>query len=279
MSTLATTWSVGSGELDLTGGLLVGVLNVTPDSFSDGGLYEELDTSIAHALEMVSAGARVIDVGGESTRPGAEPVALDEEAKRALPVVRTLVERGITVSIDTYKPELAEMALEAGAAVVNDVTGFEDERMIEVVAAGDAGAVIMHGRGRALEDLPAEADVIAEVESYLLSRARTLEAAGVDAARIAVDPGLGFAKRHEQSLALLGEIGSIARHGLPVMVGASRKGFLRGMTGATTWEARDSVTAAISALTFLRGARLFRVHDVAKSRDALTLAGAIVANQ
>lgn len=279
MPQIATSWSFAEGRLDLTAGALVGVLNVTPDSFSDGGRWEELSRAMEHAQSMRNEGAVVVDVGGESTRPGAGPVSLDEEAARAIPVVTGLVERGLTVSIDTYKAEVAELAIEAGASIVNDVTGFGDRNMIDVVAATGVGVVVMHGRGQALDDRPPDLDVVADVEGYLASRARALMTAGVDRGRIAIDPGLGFAKRHEQSLALMDGVDRLAATGFPVMVGASRKGFLSGLTGADTWESRDSVTAAITALTFLRGARLFRVHQVAKSRDALRLAGAIVADQ
>ncbi len=221
----------------------------------------------------------VIDVGGESTRPGAAPVPFDEEAARAIPVVERLVESGMLVSIDTYKPTIARLAIEAGASVVNDVTGFEDPEMIEVVAAARVGVVIMHGRGQALAERPPGTDVVAEVSSFLLARATTLIEAGVPRDRIAIDPGLGFAKRHEQSLALVAGVDRLAALGFPVMVGASRKGFVEGLAGARAWEERDGVTAAITALTFLHGARLFRVHDVARSKDALSLAGAIVASQ
>lgn len=228
---------------------------------------------------MWDEGAVVIDVGGESTRPGAAPVPLDEEAARAIPVVERLVGMGMLVSIDTYKSTMARLAVEAGASIVNDVTGFEDPEMVEVVATAGVGVVIMHGRGQALAERPPGTDVVAEVSSFLLARATTLIDAGVPRDRIAIDPGLGFAKRHEQSLALVAGVDRLAALGFPVMVGASRKGFLEGLTGAGAWEERDGVTAAITALTFLHGARLFRVHDVARSKDALSLAGAIVATQ
>lgn len=279
MSRVATSWSVAGGQLDLTPGVLVGVLNVTPDSFSDGGEWDEPSLALKRAESMAAEGALVIDIGGESTRPGADPVSIDEEASRAIPVVKGLVERGITVSIDTYKPEIASLAIEAGASIVNDVTGFDDEAMIGVVAAGDVGVVIMHGRGQQLDQLAHEADVVSEVESHLLARAQALRDAGIAERRIAIDPGLGFAKRHEQSAALIAGIARLTRHGFPVMVGASRKGFLKSVAGADTRESRDNVTAAISAVTFLDGVRLFRVHDVARSRDALRLAGAIVTDQ
>lgn len=279
MPAIATSWSVGGKKLDLTFGALIGVLNVTPDSFSDGGQWNQRRRAIEHGGSMVEEGAAVVDVGGESTRPGASPVPLQEEVDRAIPVVRGLVDMGITVSIDTYKPHVARLATEAGASIVNDVTGFEDPEMIEVVADAGVGAVIMHGRGQDLDSRPPTTDAVAAVGTFLSERATSLIGAGVRRDRIAVDPGLGFAKRHEQSLALVAGVDRIAALGFPVMVGASRKGFLRGLAGARTWEERDSVTAAITALAFLRDARLFRVHDVARSRDALKLAGAIVATQ
>jgi dihydropteroate synthase len=259
--------------------MLVGILNVTPDSFSDGGEWDEPRQAVEHGLSMVAAGAMVIDVGGESTRPGAAPVSLDEEASRAIPVVRKLVDEGVVVSIDTYKAEMARLAIEAGASIVNDVTGFEHREMMEAVAGKDVGVVIMHGRGQALDDRPPGDDTVSEVADFLRRRAESLIDVGVDSGRIAIDPGLGFAKRHEQSLALVAGVDRLAQVGFPVMVGASRKGFLTGLAGAVGREARDSVTAAITALTFTRGASLFRVHDVARSRDALRLAGAIVASQ
>jgi len=279
MPPVASSWLLPGGELDISHGVLVGVLNVTPDSFSDGGLFHEAPAALDHALAMQRAGAALIDVGGESTRPGAEPVPVEVEADRAIPVVRALAELGVRVSIDTFKPEVAELAVASGACVVNDVTGFEDERMIELVCRTEVGVVVMHGRGQALDTLPPDADAVAEVESYLCTRAQTLVDAGVDPHRIALDPGLGFGKRHAQSVALLANVERLVRHGFPLMIGASRKGFLRGLSGAETWEARDSVTATISALTYLRGARLFRVHDVAKSRAALIMVAAIVASQ
>lgn len=275
----ATRWTVAGERLDLTDGALVGVLNVTPDSFSDGGEWTEPSRAIERAMSMIDDGASIIDVGGESTRPGAAPISLDEEASRAIPVLSGLADRGVTVSIDTYKAEMARLAVEAGASIVNDVTGFEDSAMVEVAASSDVGVVIMHGRGQVLEDLPPDEDPVGEVGAFLQRRAETLIEAGVDRGRIAIDPGLGFAKRHEQSLALVAGVDRIVALGYPVMIGASRKGFLVGLAGAASWESRDSVTAAITALTFLRGASLFRVHDVARSRDALRLAGAIVASQ
>lgn len=277
----ASAWSIAGEALDIGSGALVGVLNVTPDSFSDGGEFTDPEVAISHGLEMVHLGAAVVDVGGESTRPGARPVDEAEELRRLMPVIEGLVAAGVRVSIDTYKAEVARYALAVGAVVVNDVTGFRDEAMIEVVAGADCGVVAMHMQGTPADMHldPRYDDVVTEVEDYLVARVERLEQAGVDRSRISIDPGIGFGKRAGHSLALLAHLDRLAGHGLPVMVGASRKGFLTSMIGEDSGESRDMATAVTTALAFTRGARLFRVHDVAKSRDALVIAGAIVANQ
>jgi dihydropteroate synthase len=274
-------WSISGEELEITNGVLVGVLNVTPDSFSDGGEFTNPKVAISHGLEMVEMGAGIVDVGGESTRPGAFPVAEDEELRRVIPVVEGLAASGVRVSIDTYKPGVARSALDGGAVIVNDVTGFELDAMIDVVVESDCGVVAIHMQGSPADMHidPRYDDVVAEVEAYLLGSIDRLEQAGVDRARIAIDPGIGFGKRARHSLALLGNLDRLARHGVPVMVGTSRKGFLGKVTGDETREGKDRATAVTTALAYARGVRLFRVHDVAKSRDALAVAGAIVAHQ
>lgn len=279
MTSIASSWAVAGKEIDIDRGLLVGVVNVTPDSFSDGGRYLHPDAALAHGLKLVADGAGSIDVGGESTRPGAEPVSAAEESDRVLSVVAGLAEEGVLVSIDTQKAEVAKAALDAGASVVNDVTGFSDTRMVDVVSASDCGVVVMHGREASLNSLPAGRDVVGLVETQLMERVAELADAGVDRRRVVIDPGIGFDKRPEQSLALLAGVGRLAASGIPVMVGVSRKGFLTGVVGSTDWDRRDDATAATTALAYARGARVFRVHDVAKSRDALRVAAAIVANQ
>ncbi|HJS71383.1 MAG TPA: dihydropteroate synthase [Acidimicrobiia bacterium] len=280
MST-ASSWSVTGGRLELAKGVLIGVLNVTPDSFSDGGELVDPAAAVERGMEMTEQGAALIDVGGESTRPGAEAVDSDEELRRTMPAVEGLVDVGVRVSIDTSKPDVARAALSAGAVVVNDVTGFRDEAMIEVAAGSDCGVVVMHMKGtpRDMHHDPAYDDVVSEVESFLIERAGLLERAGVSRDRIVIDPGLGFGKRAAHSVEMLGHLGRLAEHGLPVMIGASRKGFLSAITGDGTLAGRDQATSVVTALGFARGARLFRVHDVAGSRNALSLAGAIVANQ
>lgn len=250
---------------------------MTPDSFSDGGEYLDPDEAVEHGLALVAAGAEVVDVGGESTRPGAEPVLGEEELRRVLPVVHELAATGVVVSIDTHKPDVAERALEAGAAVVNDVTGFTNPTMVRLVAEADCAVVVMHGREDPLDQMPADTDPVREVGQFLEHKTAEMEDAGVVGERIVVDPGIGFAKSTAQSLALLAGLGRLVEMGYPVMIGTSRKSFLATLTGAGGWDSRDNATAATTALAFDRGARLFRVHDVVKSRDALSIAAAIVA--
>lgn len=281
MTAVATTWLVDGEEIDVRAGALVGILNVTPDSFSDGGEFLHPPTALARGLDMLADGAALIDVGGESTRPGAHPVDETEERRRLLPVVRGLVREGARLSVDTYKPGVARAALDEGAKVVNDVTGFTDPEMIAVVTESRCGVVIMHMRGTPadMQDDPRYDDVVVEVEEFLLDRATRLEEAGVDRRRIAIDPGIGFGKTAEHNLELLSHLGRLAGHGLPVMIGTSRKRFLGRLVGRDTREFRDRATAFTTALGFAAGARLFRVHDVAQCRDALGVATAIVANQ
>jgi dihydropteroate synthase len=281
LTTPATSWSISSGRVDLIGGAIVGVLNVTPDSFSDGGEFSDPAVAIAHGVDMLNRGAAIVDVGGESTRPGARPVAEDEEMRRLMPVVEGLVAAGVPVSVDTYKPAVAKAALGEGAVVINDVTGFRDPAMVEAVAGSDCGVVAMHMQGTPsdMHESPGYDDVVAEVEAYLAAAAQRIEEAGVDRARIAIDPGIGFGKRAHHSLALLANLDRLTGHGLAVMIGTSRKGFLTRMTGDATREGRDLATSVTTGLAYTRGARLFRVHDVAKSRDALKVAAAIVASQ
>lgn len=278
---IASTWAVAGRRINVTEGLLVGVLNVTPDSFSDGGAFRSTDDAIAHGRDLIDEGAGVVDVGAESTRPGAAPVPEEEELRRLLPTIEGLVAAGVLVSADTRKPEVARRALAEGAVIVNDVTGFADPRMIELAASSDCGIVTMHMQGSPADMHvdPQYDDVVTEVEEFLLQSASRLVAAGVGEDRIAIDPGIGFGKRAEHSLILLAHLDRLASHGFPLMVGASRKGFLGRLVGSEDIESRDLGTAVTTALAYASGARLFRVHDVARSRDALAIAAAIVANQ
>jgi len=272
-------WHIAGAEIALAEPLLVGILNVTPDSFSDGGRFADADAALAHAERLKADGAGLLDVGGESTRPGARAVPAAEEIERVVPVITALVRRGLgPVSVDTRKAAVARAALEAGAAVVNDVSGLaHDPALAGTVAApgGGAGLILMHMRGTpdTMDGLATYHHVAVEVAAELRAAAERAEAAGVARGAIAVDPGFGFAKNPEQNWRLLDELATIAGLGYPVVVGPSRKRFLGAATGRPV-EDRDRATAAACALAWERGARAFRVHDVALAREALIVARA-----
>jgi len=253
----------------------MGVVNVTPDSFSDGGTYLDHDAAIAHGLALAAAGAAVVDVGGESTRPGADPVDAAEEIRRVLPVVRALAEGPVPVSIDTTKASVASAALEAGAAMVNDVSGgTADAALLPVVAAAGAAYVVMHMRGtpRTMQEAAHYSDVVREVGDELRARIEGALQAGIDARALLADPGIGFAKTAEHNLTLLGALPELAaRVGVPLLVGASRKSFLARIAGVDDRSGRDDATLATTVWCFEQGAALVRVHDVAGSRRAVEL--------
>lgn len=258
--------------------LVMGILNATPDSFSDGGWHLALDDALAHARLMVAAGADLVDVGGESTRPGAQRVDADEELRRVLPVVRELAAEGIVVSVDTMRAATAEACIGAGARVVNDVSGgLADPGMAAVVAGTDVDYVAMHWRGHSdtMTARATYADTVSEVRDELLARVAALVAAGLDPARIAIDPGLGFAKDAAHDWQLLGSLDAFTGLGHRVLVGASRKRFLGRLLpeGAGVAE-RDVPTAVVSALSARSGAWAVRVHDVASTRAALAVEAA-----
>ncbi|MBS1195715.1 MAG: Dihydropteroate synthase [Actinobacteria bacterium] len=258
--------------------LVMGVLNVTPDSFSDGGLYAGAAAAVERGLEMLAEGADLIDVGGESTRPGAAPVAAAEELRRVLPVVQALAAAGAVVSIDTAKAEVAAVCLGAGAAVVNDVTALGDPGMAGVVARAGAGVVLMHMQGtpRTMQDDPRYDDVVAEVCAYLAARAQAAIAAGIDPRAIALDPGIGFGKRLEHNLALLAGLPRLAALGYPVLVGASRKRFLADLLGPLPPAERDDATVAAHTLAVAGGAAIIRTHSVVAGLQTARVADAIV---
>ncbi len=263
----------------------MGVINVTPDSFSDGGQFAEPGTAVARGRRLVDEGAHILDVGGESTRPqGAVPVGEAEELRRVLPFVREARRRWpeTVLSVDTVKSAIAAAVLDEGADVINDVSALRlDERMADVCAARGAGVILMHSRGTVADmgtyqHATYGARVTDEVHDELRDRVRVATAAGIPAARIAVDPGIGFSKRSEHSLALLADLPRLAAWGHPVLVGVSRKRFIGEITGVTNPSERvmGTVGANVTALTL--GARLFRVHDVRASREALDVAWAIL---
>ena len=248
----------------------MGIVNVTPDSFSDGGLHLEASRAIAHGMRLRDEGADIIDVGGESTRPGAHGVSPQDELARVIPVVAGLAREGIAVSVDTMKPEVMRAALDAGACLVNDVNAFRAPGAREALVASGASACVMHMRGTPLtmQSAPQYDDVVAEVSSFLAARAAALEAAGVARARIAIDPGFGFGKTLEQNLALLRALGRIAALGYPVLAGLSRKRMIGDITGRdVAHRLGGSVAAALLAVQ--NGASLVRVHDVKETVDAI----------
>jgi dihydropteroate synthase len=278
---VATTWRFGVDTADISRGLLMGIVNATPDSFSGDGFGDDLDSALEYGVRLHEQGADLVDVGGESTRPGAGGVSATEELSRVSAVVTGLVHEGVAVSIDTSKPEVAEKALSLGAVVVNDVRACLEPGMIELVAGSGCGVVLMHMKGTpaSMADDPIYDDVVGEVEQFLLRRVDALVAAGGDPQRIAIDPGIGFAKTAEHNLTILASIARLSSHGIPLVLGASRKRFLRTFVGPGGVQDLDAATATIAALGFAEGARVFRVHDVVASHRALSLAAAIVRRQ
>lgn len=251
--------------------LVMGIVNVTPDSFSDGGRYFSVERAVEHALKLREDGAHILDVGGESTRPGSDPVGLEEELDRVLPVVRGLRDAGAAISVDTMKPEVMSAALEAGADMINDVRGFEAPGAWEAVAGADCGLCIMHMRGtpQTMQQNPAYQDVVAEVASYLDQRLRAALTMGIAKDRLSIDPGFGFGKTVPHNLALFKNL-PLLTDMAPVLVGLSRKSILGVLTGrGTTDRLLPSVVTALLAVQ--RGAAMVRVHDVRETVDAIRL--------
>lgn len=263
--------------LDLTEPCVMGVLNVTPDSFSDGGRYANVDDAIERGAAMAAEGAAIVDVGGESTRPGAADVPVREELERVLPVVEQLVRRvPVPISVDTSKPEVMRAALAAGASLVNDVRALCAPGALEAVAGSGAAVCLMHmlGGPRTMQAAPAYPDVVGEVRQFLAERVRACLAAGIDRGRISVDPGIGFGKRPEHNLALLAALDRLADPDLPVLVGVSRKSLVGIITGRPP-EGRLAGSVAFAALAVMGGAAIIRAHDVAETVDAVKVAGAL----
>lgn len=257
--------------------LLMGILNVTPDSFADGGRYGSAASAVDAGLRMVEEGADILDVGGESTRPGAEPVAEDEEIRRVVPVIEGLASAGVPISIDTRKAGVARAALAAGASIVNDVSGARDPEMFETVAACGAGLVLMHMRGdpRDMQVSPEYGDVVSEVRTYLNERVESAIFAGITADRIAIDPGIGFGKTLEHNLSLLRNLSSFSGLRCPIVVGPSRKRFIGAVLDDAPVEDRLEGTAGAVAWLAAIGADIVRVHDVREMSRVVRVVDAI----
>jgi len=262
------------------GPVVVGILNVTPDSFSDGGDFLDPEAAAEHAASMLDEGAGIIDVGGESTRPGSDPVPQEEEIRRVVPVIeRILAARPeAVISVDTYRSETAAAAIEAGARIVNDVTALRgDPRMAPVVADAQCPVILMHMQGepKTMQREPRYEDVVSEVRDFLRSRAEHAVSAGVRPEDIIVDPGIGFGKNLDHNLALLRNLQAVVDLGFPVLIGASRKRFIGSITGVEEAAERVFGTVATTVLAYEKGATLFRVHDVRSNREALAVAEAV----
>ncbi len=252
--------------------LLMGILNVTPDSFSDGGRHASPVAARARIEQLLAEGADLVDIGGESTRPGAAPVSETQELDRVLPAVEAAVALGATVSVDTSRPAVITAVLAAGAAIINDVRALTVPGALAAVAASEASVCLMHMQGEPgnMQQQPHYADVVAEVEQYLLARAAACQAAGIERARLCLDPGFGFGKTTEHNLQLLTGLPTLTRHGYPVLAGLSRKSLIGQLTGAPVSDRlAGSLTLALAAAA--RGARVLRVHDVRETRQALTI--------
>jgi dihydropteroate synthase len=248
----------------------MGIVNVTPDSFSDGGRFFDPSTAVEQARQLIAEGADLIDIGGESTRPGASEVTVDDELRRVIPIVDALRNDPVALSIDTSKPEVMRAALSRGASVINDVRSLSLPGALEVAAASDCGVVLMHMQGtpETMQDDPRYADVTVEVGAFLRARCDEAQAAGISSERIALDPGFGFGKTNQHNFELLARLAELAALGRPLLVGISRKGMLKHATGRSVSE-RAVASAAAALIAVERGARIVRVHDVGATRDAL----------
>lgn len=264
-------WQCARFSFDTRMPVIMGILNVTPDSFSDGGQHNDFASAVAFARSMVEAGAQIIDVGGESTRPGSDEVSVEEELSRVLDVVRQLADAGMCVSIDTRHAEVAARCVEAGAAIINDVSGFRDPAMVEVAKASDVGCVVMHmaGEPKTMQDNPEYDDVVADVREYLAGQAKMLEDAGVDRSRICVDPGPGFGKTASQTMELMRNMQEFRRLGYPVMVAASRKSFIGAAYNIGKAADRDEASALEALYACELGASVVRTHNVEMTRKKL----------
>jgi len=272
----------GQFKLDLTRPRVMGILNVTPDSFSDGGHFTHVDAAVAHAMTLIDEGADVLDIGGESTRPNATPVSLQQELDRVIPIIEALIANHIhiPISIDTYKPAVMQSAIAAGASMVNDVRALQEEGAIEVVAETQVGVCLMHMQGtpQTMQQNPHYQDVVKEVTDFLLARVHACEQAGITSNRLLIDPGFGFGKTRAHNITLIQQLERIVHHGVPLLAGLSRKSVLGQMTGQEV-DARLYASIAAVTVSAMKGASMLRVHDVKATVEALKVVSAIVDNR
>ncbi len=271
-------FNCGKYQLDLAHPHVMGIVNVTPDSFSDGGRYASTEKAVAHARQLVADGAHILDIGGESTRPNATPVGLEEELDRVIPVIERLsLEVDVPLSIDTYKPQVMRAAVQAGAAIINDIRGLQEPEAVQAAAEGDAGICIMHMQGtpQTMQQNPQYENVVQEVKGFLQERLEACLAQGIAAERVVLDPGFGFGKRTVHNLALLNGLPDILALGRPLLVGLSRKSVLGQIVGSDV-DQRLHASLAASVISVMKGGRIVRVHDVKATVDALKVVDAVI---
>lgn len=277
---MAATWKIRGQIHDLSRrGLIMGIVNVTPDSFSDGGEFLDVDRAVQHGLQLVAEGADLLDVGGESTRPGAMEVSAEEEMARVIPVIEALRKKtDAWISVDTMKGAVAEAALRAGADVVNDVNGLRDLEMLQAVANSEAAVVVMHmqGQPRTMQLHPHYEDVVAEVREFFVERLQTLKAAGIEEERVALDPGYGFGKTLEHNISLVHHLEKLRVGSRPLLVGVSRKSMIAGLLGDKDMQKRHWPTVALTAWLRENGAEIARVHEVRENVHAMRMVEAIL---
>jgi len=268
----------GRFQLDLVQPRVMGIVNVTPDSFSDGGKYSSTDLAVAHALQLIAEGADILDIGGESTRPGAEPVSLQEELKRVIPVIDALTKvTTVPLSIDTYKPQVMQAAIQAGIDIVNDIRALQETNALEIVANSNVGVCLMHMQGmpQTMQLNPSYTDVVAEVQQFLADRADACLAHGINKNRIMLDPGFGFGKTKEHNIALIQHLDRLKQLGYPLLVGLSRKSVLGKIAGGDEQQRLHAGLAA-SVISVMKGAKVVRVHDVKATVDALKMVAVVM---
>lgn len=271
-------FNCGKFQLNLNRPHVMGIVNVTPDSFSDGGKFNTTNLAVEHALQLIADGADIIDIGGESSRPGAVPVNLDDELSRVIPVIEALIKlSAIPISIDTYKPEVMRQAIAAGADIVNDIRALQEIGALDVVASSNVGVCLMHMQGtpQTMQIEPKYVDVITEVRQFLLDRLNVLLSNGIDNSRILLDPGFGFGKTREHNISLIKHINQLVNIGQPLLVGLSRKAILGSIAGADEQQ-RLYAGIAASVVSAMKGAKIIRVHDVKATVDALKVVAAVL---
>ncbi|HEX5339141.1 MAG TPA: dihydropteroate synthase [Gallionella sp.] len=268
---------LGNFQFDLSRPLVMGIVNVTPDSFSDGGQFFLRDAALAHARQLIAEGADILDIGGESTRPGAQPVGIQQELDRVLPIIEALRDAAVPLSVDTIKPEVMRAAIASGVHMVNDINALQEAAALDAVAASNVGVCLMHKQGnpQTMQAQPQYRDVVAEVGEFLRARIVAAEAVGIARERIAVDPGFGFGKTLAHNLALLRELEKLSALGVPVLAGLSRKSMLGAITGQQDVGQRMPASIAAALIAVQRGAAIVRVHDVRATVDALKIWSAV----